>query len=685
MEDVNEPLEKNFRKISRLLIANRGEIARRINWSAQKMGLVTIAVYSKDDVNSPHVKECDFAVSLDGETTLDTYLNQDKIIKACVQAEADAIHPGYGFLSENSGFASRVVSEKIIWIGPASDAIASMGDKLAARELMIEAGVPMLPAANFDSETDLEDVSKEIGFPLLVKASAGGGGKGMRVVHAFDDLENAILGAQREARNAFGDETVYLEKWLPDCRHIEIQIIGDQYGELVHCFERECSIQRRHQKIIEEAPSASLSEKIRESMGQVALIAARKINYFSAGTIEFLFDGHDFFFLEMNTRLQVEHPVTEAITGIDLVREQILIAQGSPLSFCQEDLQITGHAIEARLYAEDPRNNFLPSPGKILLWEPTSVINEVRKSGEYEGLRLDSGVETGCHVSINYDPMLAKFICHAATRDEAARGLAKALETSKIFGVQTNRDFLVVTLRHEAFLNALTTTNFIDNHKCTLTREIGRAEYRNSVMALIMEAQERSRQKAKALRTIVSGWRNSVMPLESLRIESVEYGEEVVEYAVRRDGSFRVRFKDFDTSVFLRSREPGIVDVEIDGWRAQFRLDSDQDVFNDLISWYVHGPMGSVVIRHLTRFPARESESFGGDLHAPMPGTVVSVSVRAGDRVEEGQVLMVLEAMKMEHQISASAAGNVTGIFVSEGEQVANGHLLLQLEAGENP
>ena len=685
MEDVNKPLKKNHRKISRLLIANRGEIARRINRSAQEMGLITIAVYSESDVNSPHVKECDFAVSLDGETTQDTYLNQEKIINACVQTNADAIHPGYGFLSENSTFASRVVSEQIIWIGPSPDAIASMGDKLSARELMIEAGVPMLPASRFNSETDLENVSKEIGFPLLVKASAGGGGKGMRVVHALADLDGAILGAQREALNAFGDETVYFEKWLPDCRHIEIQIIGDQYGGLVHCFERECSIQRRHQKIIEEAPSPSLSQEIREKMGQTALTAARKIDYFSAGTIEFLFDGHEFYFLEMNTRLQVEHPVTEAITGIDIVREQILIAQGSPLSFCQEDLKISGHAIEARLYAEDPNNNFLPSPGKILLWEPPSAIDDVKKSPKYEGLRLDSGVETGCQVSINYDPMLAKFICHAATRDEAARGLAKSLEMVKIFGVQTNRDFLVVTLRHEAFLNALTTTNFIENHKSSLKREIRRDEYRNTVIALVMEAQASSRQKARALKSIVSGWRNSVMPLEGLRIESAEYGEEVVEYASQRDGSFTVRFKDLVASVFLRSREFGLVDIEVDGWRAQFRLDSDQGAFDDWVSWYVHGPLGSLVIRQLTRFPTHQSESLGGDLHAPMPGTVVSVTVRAEERVEKGQVLMVLEAMKMEHQISASATGKVTNIFVGEGEQVTNGHLLLQLEFGEDP
>jgi propionyl-CoA carboxylase alpha chain len=684
VEDVNQSVEQNSHKITRLLIANRGEIARRINRSAQRMGLVTVAVYSEDDVNSPHVKECDFAVSLDGETTQDTYLNQDKIINACLETHADAIHPGYGFLSENSVFASRVLAEKIIWIGPAPDAIASMGDKLAARELMIEAGVPMLPAAKFNSETSLEEVSEEIGFPLLVKASAGGGGKGMRIVHAFDDLKNAILGAQREAFNSFGDETVYLEKWLPDCRHIEIQILGDQHGGLVHCFERECSIQRRHQKIIEEAPSPSLSEEIREKMGQVALTAARKINYWSAGTIEFLFDGHDFFFLEMNTRLQVEHPVTEAITGIDIVREQILIAQGSVLSVCQEDLKIAGHAIEARLYAEDPDNDFLPSPGQILLWEPSSAFNAGAGSGNYTGLRLDSGVETGCHISVNYDPMMAKFICHAATRQEAARGLAKALETVKIFGLKTNRDFLVLTLRHEAFLNGLTTTNFIENYKNTLTREIGRAGYRDSVIALVMEVQARSRQKAKALRTISSGWRNSVMPLESIRIESAEFGEEVIEYGSRRDGSFRVRFKDFDTSVFLRSREFGLVDIEANRWRAQFRVDADRDLFDDFVSWYVHGPTGSIVIRQLARFPICQSESLGGELLAPMPGTVVLVTVRAGDTVEKGQVLMVLEAMKMEHQISASAAGTVTNIFVGEGEQVANGHLLLQLEDVEN-
>ena len=384
--------------ITNLLVANRGEIARRIHRTAREMGMRTSAVYADGDADAPFVIEADQAVALGGRTATETYLDIQKILDAARRMGADGIHPGYGFLSENADFARAVIDAGITWVGPPPDAIAAMGDKLAAKRLMTEAAVPTLPSVELGGDADLEAASQQIGYPLLVKASAGGGGRGMRVVESPEGLEAAVDGARREAKNAFGDDTIFLERWLAASRHVEIQVLGDQHGNLVHCFERECSIQRRHQKVVEEAPSPAVSPELRERMGQAALSAARAIGYASAGTVEFLLeDGKDdFWFLEVNTRLQVEHPITEAITGLDLVREQLLVAAGEPLGFSQEDLSIDGHAIEVRLYAEDPANRFFPKAGQLLAYVPPATPEA----------RFDSGVTIGSRVGIEFDPML---------------------------------------------------------------------------------------------------------------------------------------------------------------------------------------------------------------------------------------------------------------------------------------
>ena len=384
-----------IKPITRLLVANRGEIARRIFRTAHEMGIATVAIYADGDANAPFVQEADSAIALQGQTSAETYLDAEKVYAACVASDADAVHPGYGFLSENAHFAEAITKRGITWVGPPAHAIEQMGDKLSAKQAMTDAGVPTLPAHKLNIGDDLTKAADAIGFPVLVKASAGGGGRGMRIVERADDLETAVEGARREAEASFGDGTVFLERWLTSSRHVEIQILGDSHGNLVHLFERECSIQRRHQKIIEEAPSSAVTPAIRERMGDAAVKVAQKIGYTSAGTVEFLLDGEDFWFLEVNTRLQVEHPVTEAITGLDLVREQLRIAEGEELGYRQDDLTIDGHAIEARLYAEDPTKNFLPSPGTIRVWKPSSQA------------RFDSGVEAGSEVSINFDPLIA--------------------------------------------------------------------------------------------------------------------------------------------------------------------------------------------------------------------------------------------------------------------------------------
>lgn len=655
--------------ISRILIANRGEIARRIIRSAHAMGIGTVAVYADGDAGEPFVTEADQAIALGGTTSQETYLDAKKVLAAAKRTGADAIHPGYGFLSENGSFADTVGAAGLTWIGPTAHAIAEMGDKLSSKRLMSEADVPTLPSAEVPSGADVAALAKDIGYPLLIKASAGGGGKGMRVVESEAELVEAATSARREAAASFGDDTIFLERWLTSSRHVEIQVLGDTHGNVVHCFERECSIQRRHQKIIEEAPSPAVSPELRARMGEAAVAAAKAVDYTSAGTVEFLLDGEDFWFLEMNTRLQVEHPITEEITGLDLVREQILIAQGESLSFSQEDLTITGHAIEARLYAEDPSQDFLPAAGSVLLWEPSKVAEA----------RFDSGIETGSEVGIAFDPMLAKIVVHAPTRTEASLRLARVLETTRVQGLTTNRDFLVEVLRHPSFLDGDTTTDFIDRVKPRRSSEPGKEVILQAGIAAVMIAQADRRAEAIALKSAPSGWRNSFMPPERT---SFEVGDDTLEvsYQSQRDGSFLVGDADdaMTHKVFVKARDGRDITLEIDGALVTWTATSHGE------RWLTHGPSGQVELKELPRFPHVGGSGVKGGLTAPMPANVRSIEIAVGDTVEEGQLLMILEAMKMEHRITAPADGTVSELRVEQGEQVDNGKLLIVIDDGED-
>ena len=648
--------------ITRLLIANRGEIARRIIRTAHDMGISTVAIYADGDAQAPFVKEADTAVALNGVTTAQTYLDVDKVLAACQRSGADAIHPGYGFLSENEAFAQAVIDAGIKWLGPTPEVIGLMGDKLSAKRLMDEAGVPTLPGIEIAADTDIVAAAKEIGYPVLVKASAGGGGRGMRVVEQEADLLAAVEGAKREAGSSFGDDTVFLEKWLAVSRHVEIQILGDTHGNLVHCYERECSIQRRHQKIIEEAPSPAVTDAIRASMGDAAIAAAKKLGYSSAGTVEFLLSGDEFYFLEVNARLQVEHPITEEIIGKDLVREQIRVAEGETLSFTQEELSINGHAIEARLYAEDPAKGFLPAPGPVLAWTPSKVGRA----------RFDSGVETGSEISTQFDPMIAKVIVHAPTRREAAGRLARVLETTEIQGLRTNRDFLVATLRTGEFLAGDTTTDFIERVEPTRMREVTREELVEAAIAVAMEGQAQRRNQAKVLRSLPSGWRNSTMPMEQF---SFRCGDDEINLAYRlhRDGRFRLLCDEQEHLIEAYDCGNGTVDLDDNGRRLQFTV---QALGSD---WLVHSAAGDLVLKEQARFPDSSLDANTGGLTAPMPGSVLATEVAAGASVTKGDLLLIMEAMKMEHRITAPRDGVIETVHVTIGDQVDNGQLLVSM------
>ena len=445
------------RKIKKILVANRGEIAIRVMRTAREMGIQTVAIFSDADVSSPHVKYADEAVNVGPAPSNKSYLNMDKIIDVCLELNVDAIHPGYGFLSENATFAKKVAEKGIIFIGPSPEAIEVMGDKLAAKNAVAEYDVPMVPGVNH-AVADLKEakeIAEEIGFPVLIKASAGGGGKGMRVVENPEEIEEQMQRAMSEAESAFGDKSVFIEKFITSPRHIEIQILGDMHGNLVYLFERECSIQRRHQKVIEEAPSAILTPEKRKAMGEAALGVAKSCGYYGAGTVEFIVDENlDFFFLEMNTRLQVEHPVTEEITGKDLVKEQIYIAEGKALSFKQEDLKIIGHSMEVRVYAENPKENFLPETGRLITY----------KVPQGPGVRVDDGFEEGMDIPIYYDPMISKLITFGANREQARMRMLRAIEEYEITGLSTTLDFCAFALKHDAFISGKFDTKFVQTH-----------------------------------------------------------------------------------------------------------------------------------------------------------------------------------------------------------------------------
>lgn len=640
--------------IETLLVANRGEIARRIFRTAKSMGIVCIAIYTDADKNEPFVKEADKAIRLSTN-----YLDQKEIIDAAKRSNSDAIHPGYGFLSENASFAKAAIEENIIWIGPSSEAIESMGDKITAKKIAQEADVPTLPSSD-----DLND-SSSIGFPLLVKAAAGGGGKGMRIVANENDLPEAISTAQREAKNAFGDERVFLERYIPKSRHIEIQILGDSHGNLLHLGERECSIQRRHQKIIEESPSSVINEEQRKLITDAALRMGKSLAYQSAGTVEFLLDDEtgDFFFLEVNTRLQVEHPVTEAVTGIDLVREQIKISSGEAVSFTQEDLVPIGHAVEARLYAEDPSKEFLPATGEILAFSPPKEPD----------VRWDSGVEKGSFVGVEFDPMLAKVISHGSSRTEAILNLARALEKLHLAGITTNRNFLVSTLRHNKFLKGETTTDFIDSNSPEPNLQLTEEDIKKAAITVALWLQNKNRKNAIVLKSIPSGWRNGRLP--SQEVSLLYSGEKVtVSYKTKRDGSFVF---DNGSTATINHCSAEHIEAEVDGERMTSLITEGKE------SIHLQTSQGTVSFEILPRFEPPVLQIAEGSLVAPMPGVVLEIRVSNGDTVSAGDTLLTLEAMKMEHHVKAPYNGTVTEILVSENQQLDNGVPLLVINPDE--
>lgn len=650
--------------INRLLVANRGEIARRIMRTAHDMGISSVAVYAEGDAREPFVREADLAIALKGSSARETYLDRQAILEAARRSGADAVHPGYGFLSENAAFASEVVSAGLTWVGPSSEAIAAMGDKIAAKKLMREAGVPTLESVELTGQQNILVLARELGYPLLVKAAAGGGGKGMRVVESEDALELAIEGAEREATAAFGDGRLFLEPWVHPVRHVEVQILGDMHGNLVHVFERECSIQRRHQKIIEECPSPVVDDEARRALGEAALAAGRTIGYHSAGTVEFLFSGDRFWFLEVNTRLQVEHPVTEMVTGIDLVREQLRIAEGLPLGFGQDDLAIRGHAIEARVYAEDAARDFLPAAGEVAGWRPAEV----------SGVRFDSGVETGSRVGIEFDPMIAKVIAHAPTRREAANKLARSLEGTEIHGLENNRDFLVSVLRSAEFLAGDTTTDFLDRVAVSPRREMSRDALHGPLIACAVAAAHSNRASARVLKNLPRGWRNSPMPPMRMNFE-VEGEVRLVAYRQSRDTSFDVEIDGESYRAVAYANDAGALDLEINGQRGTWKVIRHADI------WFVQGRGGALRAKEMPRFPETGEQVSSGAARAPMPGKVLDIRVGVGDRVKGGDLLLTLEAMKMEHQITAPVDGRIAELPVQPGEQVDNGTVLVIVEA----
>ena len=660
--------------IHKVLIANRGEIARRIMRTCRAMGVETVAVYSDADAAMPFVREADEAVRLGPAPSRESYLVVERILEAAERTGADAIHPGYGFLAENADFAQAVADAGRVFIGPTPDAIRAMGSKKEAKALVAKAGVPVVPGYDGADQDPavLAAKAKEIGFPVLLKASAGGGGKGMKRVDEAGQLEAAIESAKREAMSSFGDDVLLVEKYVERPRHVEIQIFGDAHGNVVHLFERECSIQRRHQKVLEESPSPALDEALRAKMGEAAVEAGKAIGYRNAGTVEFIL-GQDgsFYFLEVNTRLQVEHPVTEGVTGLDLVREQLRVAEGHPLSFTQGSLEMRGAALEARVYAEDPAGGFLPQSGPVIDWHLP----------ELEGVRVDAGVESGSEVGIHYDPMLAKIITVGADRVEATRRMRRALRALSVQGLTTNRAFLLKVLEHPAYLEGAIHTHFIEEHAEALETGLSPQAIAHAAVAATLAEHERRRTGEPHLPHVPTGFRNNPRSWEWVEYQHADAsgGDTALlrlEYRHdgRRPGHFTMRVGHAEHAVELLAWDAPTLRLAVDGLRFDAR------VITAGAKHFVHARGESVALEERPRFPDRSLEVPAGGCIAPMPGAVVKVNVAEGDAVEAGQVLMVMEAMKMEHAVTAPHAGKVAELHVGEGDQVDADALLAVVE-----
>ncbi len=655
--------------ITRVLVANRGEIARRVFTTCRRLGLGTVAVYTDPDATAPHVAEADARVRL---PNTNDYLNAEVIIAAARTAGADAVHPGYGFLSENADFAAAVQDAGLVWVGPPVDAVQAMGSKIESKKLMAAAGVPVLDELDPDSVTEAQ-------LPVLVKASAGGGGRGMRVVRELSALPGEVAAARREAQSAFGDPTVFCERYLPTGHHVEVQVMADTHGTVWAVGERECSIQRRHQKIIEEAPSP-LVERIpgmRAKLFDAARLAAGAIGYTGAGTVEFLADDDgEFYFLEMNTRLQVEHPVTEETTGLDLVELQLAIADGEMLG--TEPPVTHGYSIEARLYAEDPAQGWQPQAGAVHRIDVPAVRAQFCTLGQRTGIRLDSGIVAGSTVSIHYDPMLAKVISYAPTRRQSALVLADALARTRLHGVRTNRELLVNVLRHPAFLDGATDTAFFDTHGLArLSAPLADAGVvRLSAIAAALADAADNRASAPVLGSIPSGWRNLPSGYQVKSYHDDDGNEHRVEYRFTRNG---LVFAGGESVHLVSSAPDEVVLADGNGVACGFAV---ARYGTDI---YVDSARGPVHLVALPRFPEPGSAVEQGSLLAPMPGNVIRLGAGVGETVNAGQPLIWLEAMKMEHTITAPADGVLVELNVTTGQQVEVGAVLARVEAPEAP
>jgi propionyl-CoA carboxylase alpha chain len=644
--------------IRRLLVANRGEIARRVFRTCRTLGIQTVAVCSDPDTDLPFAAEADTAVHLPGATPGATYLKADVIVAAALRAGADAVHPGYGFLSENAGFARAVQDAGLTWVGPDPDAIEAMGSKIAAKKRMHAAGVPVLPELDPDTVGDAD-------LPLLVKASAGGGGRGMRVVRSRAELADAVALARQEAESAFGDGTVFCEPLLEQARHIEVQVLADRHGTVWALGERECSIQRRHQKIVEETPSPAVDAALRGRLTDAAVAAAKAIDYVGAGTVEFMLarDGR-FHFLEVNTRLQVEHPVTECVFGMDLVAWQIAIAEGARLP--DSPPRPSGHAIEVRLYAEDPAAEWRPGSGTVLRFDVPGVDAEFAVPAQ-PGLRCDSGVVAGVEVSTFYDPMLAKVIAFGPDRAAAARRLASALAGTRLHGLTTNRDLLVNVLRHQDFLAGDTDTGFLDRIGLAMLTARPADLVRVSALAAALATSAARRAAAPVQRAVPSGWRN--LPSGPQRASYLA-GEELIDVEYRLAGGGLVTPDD----VTLVSRTPDEVVLDVAGLRHRFAVAR----YGRRVE--VDSALGAVALTEVPRFPDPADRVVVGATVAPMPGSVARIAVAVGEQVVKGTELLVLEAMKMQHRVVAATGGVVAELRVVPGQQVDAGAVLAVIE-----
>ncbi|RSO31489.1 acetyl/propionyl/methylcrotonyl-CoA carboxylase subunit alpha [Acinetobacter lactucae] len=644
-------------KFSKVLVANRGEIAVRVMQTAKAMGYQTVAVYSDADRNARHVQEADEAVYIGASKISESYLSIAKIIDACKKTGADAVHPGYGFLSENTDFAQACIDNQITFIGPTASAIELMGSKRLSKIAMIEAGVPCVPGYEGDRQ-DLEYLAaqaKQIGFPIMVKASAGGGGRGMRLVQQSSELVEALQTARSEAENAFGSGELILEKAVIAPRHVEIQVFGDTHGNYVYLFERDCSIQRRHQKVVEEAPCPVMTPELRQQMGEAAVAAAKACAYVGAGTVEFLLDASGaFYFLEMNTRLQVEHPVTELITGLDLVEWQLRVANGEQLPLKQQELTLNGHAIEVRLYAEDPRQDFLPQTGQVLRWQPATLPN----------VRIDHGMLATDEVSPFYDPMVAKVIAYGKTREDAIRLLARAVDDCVLLGVNSNKQFLVNLLRHPVVVAGDTNTAFIQQHfqnDSSLHKQV------LSLETLAIAAALFSQSNSTAV------WRTGLgvpLPLK------LKYDDQQIQLQLSSlNNTFTVQLCDQSVCLEVLERTAEQLIYLIDGVRrrVQYVLEGEQ--------LYLDQDNGNIAISNVT-YVAPEIADVAGDgkIRAPMDGAVVNILVNKGDQVVKGQTLLILEAMKIQQQIKSDVDGIIDDVLGQQGQQVKKRQMLFTIQ-----